>query len=814
MAALPGVAHFVVQAGQFATASASVASSFIHQPRNVIMSQSDPIWSHLLNWQHDTATVARLVAAVLLDQGYTAIDPDQSLLGADGRLLQTCRKNGEHWGIVPYFASGQQTFETLETQLNHTLGTLLVANLAGIVIVSNQEMRLSERERLEGLIAPRQCDIFHLERLAIVLSQPRMAPVTQQYVSTNITAPVSGADTAAGAVWGGLLGSFIAPGTGTVLGALAGAAIAAANAPASKTAPVTPAALPNQPVPVPDQLAISYARAGRYADVVARIRPLLSNQLQAALTDYSANRPSLLNSISTLAHLPLLPPLLPLWTTAIALLEQHRLPDTAEQYILDQLHQQFYQTCGTSLQNLRLTKLELRNFRGFTNLTLDLHEKLTVLVAPNGMGKTTLLDAARLALWPFVNGFDLAHATAGGIAANDVHSAPIAGSQVRQFPASVAATAKIGDNACWRWMRSLENERHDASTMADDGVLQLAAWANLIQAQTRQTRANIFELPVLAYYGCNRTAGQSLWQIQEQQGTEQYVRTFGYRNCLSPAASYPHFANWFVWICQCRDQELLQSLKASLKGQPNEKKWQEMVQTVQQAIDDLLHDITGWHTLDYNAGHEKSIVLQHKEHGILNVALLSDGIRGIIALAGDLAYRCIKLNPHLGAKAARQATGVVLIDELELHLHPAWQQRIIEQLRIAFPKIQFILSTHSPQVLGCVPKECIRIIHLPLEEEASAITQPDYQTRGVSSADILAHIMDMDSIPDVPEARQLSQYRMLIARNEHQNSEGTALFAKLLAHFGKHHPEITELQRLIDLEAFKRKMAAKKAGGQ
>ncbi|WP_250666481.1 AAA family ATPase, partial [Escherichia coli] len=79
-------------------------------------------------------------------------------------------------------------------------------------------------------------------------------------------------------------------------------------------------------------------------------------------------------------------------------------------------------------------------------------------------------------------------------------------------------------------------------------------------------------------------------------------------------------------------------------------------------------------------------------------------------MIGDIAYRCIKLNPHLGGDAARQTRGVVLIDEVDMHLHPRWQQIILTQLREVFPQIQFVITTHSPQVLTSVPSECIRIL--------------------------------------------------------------------------------------------------------
>lgn len=78
---------------------------------------------------------------------------------------------------------------------------------------------------------------------------------------------------------------------------------------------------------------------------------------------------------------------------------------------------------------------------------------------------------------------------------------------------------------------------------------------------------------------------------------------------------------------------------------------------------------------------------------------LSDGYRGIVHLTADLAYRAIQLNPHLGERAILDAEGIVLIDEIDMHLHPKWQRHIIDDLKRTFPKIQFIVTTHSPFIV-------------------------------------------------------------------------------------------------------------------
>lgn len=129
----------------------------------------------------------------------------------------------------------------------------------------------------------------------------------------------------------------------------------------------------------------------------------------------------------------------------------------------------------------------------------------------------------------------------------------------------------------------------------------------------------------------------------------------------------------------------------------------------------------------------------HQDAGTMPVAQLSDGVRNMMGLVADIAFRATKLNPHLGLEAARQTAGIVLIDEVDMHLHPSWQQTVLASLQEAFPNIQFIVTTHSPQVLSTVSREHIRV----LEQRAGVYTasSPAFSPLAHESGDALAHIM-------------------------------------------------------------------------
>jgi predicted ATP-binding protein involved in virulence len=239
---------------------------------------------------------------------------------------------------------------------------------------------------------------------------------------------------------------------------------------------------------------------------------------------------------------------------------------------------------------------------------------------------------------------------------------------------------------------------------------------------------------------------------------------------------------------EIRDPRFSRGLKENLS----------LIEAVREAVRTVLEP-TGWRDLKWDPA-QRAMVVNHFDHGTLPVAALSDGIRNMIALVSDIAHRCARLNPHFGEGAARQTRGVLLIDEIDVHLHPRWQQLAIELLRSAFPSLQIILSTHSPHVLSTVDHKSIRLVGLD-----GAIETPLVQTRGVLSADVLATIMGVDPIPKIEVATQLARYRALIEDGLTDSSDAKALRAVLALHFGESHPSMIECDRLIRFQAFKLK---------
>lgn len=461
---------------------------------------------------------------------------------------------------------------------------------------------------------------------------------------------------------------------------------------------------------------------------------------------------------------------------------------------------------------LELIQLRLRDYRCFEAIDIDFHPQLTVLVAANGAGKTSILDAIAVAFGPYIGAFDEAvgkHFDPSDIRQFQVRRTVTNEMEYAPQGVRIEATGFIpnslidqltDDHLPTSWRRSLSSATKTKTTIKD--AKELISYGKSMQGAVR-TPGNDTLLPLIAYYGTGR-----LWQqkkLTETKKIQRTSRTVGYTDCLDPASSYKSFVEWFrYWSLNAKEARI----KAHEAGQSSTRtEFDDYLQSVSSAVNTCIQP-AGWTDIEYSFSRD-ALVAHHEQFGELPVELLSDGIRNMIGMVADIAFRATKLNGHLGAFAAVQTPGIVLIDEVDMHLHPGWQQVVLQYLTQAFPSMQFIVTTHSPQILSTVSSDCVRILSSELDPETgkrvTEVRKVEWQTRGVASSDLLARIMGVDPIPNVPEAQWVSDYQALIQQNLHQESEGRALRAQLEAHFGARHPVMHECDRMVRLQSFKQR---------
>ncbi len=170
---------------------------------------------------------------------------------------------------------------------------------------------------------------------------------------------------------------------------------------------------------------------------------------------------------------------------------------------------------------------------------------------------------------------------------------------------------------------------------------------------------------------------------------------------------------------------------------------------------------------------------------------MSDGYKNTLSMIGDIAYRMAVLNPMLGDKVLEETSGVIVIDEIDLHLHPQWQQTIISDLNTIFPKIQFIVSSHAPAVINSVAKEQIRIL------DNGEIYMPAAQTYGRDANSILREVMKVSERPmDIKQRMNLFYSYM----DENNYKEADNVLTEIEAIVGTTDPDIAAARTSLDLE--------------
>jgi len=226
-------------------------------------------------------------------------------------------------------------------------------------------------------------------------------------------------------------------------------------------------------------------------------------------------------------------------------------------------------------------------------------------------------------------------------------------------------------------------------------ILQLGESYNNHQEDTK--------LPLLAYYGTDR-----LWSNnQEVSYKKRGYRLDGYKKALNP--NYPNrtFLSWYKTyeneILKFRkDDSLLRAFKNAITTCIEE--WSDIGFS---PIDDDLKGL---------------LSPENEEPYWMLFGMLSDGYRNLIGMVADMAYRCITLNPQLKENAVTETEGVVLIDEVGLHLHPKWQRKVVDDLKRTFPKVQFIATTHSPFVVQSLKASELVNMNTEVEINPTALT--------------------------------------------------------------------------------------------
>ena len=381
---------------------------------------------------------------------------------------------------------------------------------------------------------------------------------------------------------------------------------------------------------------------------------------------------------------------------------------------------------------MKIKQLDLSNIGRFEQLTLPLASQsetgsnITVITGNNGTGKTTLLKAITTALSWFTARLRREKGNGRTIAEIDIKNG--------QSSAQIWLKAEYSSNKILQWSTAKARQGRinlRKSTLTE--VTQLAE--HYRQALTdNDTTA----LPLIFFYGVDRYIHK--FDINLSKEPDLFSQFSGYDGKGAT------FSNFFSWFKQREDieneQRMAPSVLTELKNDLSPEQFstllarQELLkdkplEVVRQAISTFM---PGYNNLQIRRQPQPHMTID-KDDESLDINQLSQGEKSLLALIGDIARRLALTHPALNNPL--EGDGIVLIDEVDLHLHPKWQRSLIDKLAAAFPNCQFILTTHSPLVIS----DPMKILCYTLDDGELIRQNTLY---GLDANQVLLEVMDTD----------------------------------------------------------------------
>jgi predicted ATP-binding protein involved in virulence len=381
---------------------------------------------------------------------------------------------------------------------------------------------------------------------------------------------------------------------------------------------------------------------------------------------------------------------------------------------------------------VKIKQLDLTNIGRFEQLTLPLANQsetgsnITVITGSNGTGKTTLLKALTTALSWFVARLRREKGNGTTIAEIDIKNG--------QSSAQISLQAEYSANKLLQWSTSKARQGHiniRKSTLA--GATQLAEHYRLALTDNDTTA-----LPLIFSYGVDRYVLKFDLNLSKEPTLFDQFRGYDGKSA--------NFLNFFSWFKQREDIENEQRMAPSVLAELKKDLSAEQFSTLQ-ARQELLKDkpleavrqaistfMPGYNNLQIRRQPQPHMTID-KDNESLDINQLSQGEKSLLALIGDIARRLALTHPAINNPL--EGDGIILIDEVDLHLHPKWQRSLIDKLTTTFPNCQFILTTHSPLVIS----DPMKILCYTLDDGELTRQNSLY---GLDANQVLLEVMDTD----------------------------------------------------------------------
>jgi len=417
---------------------------------------------------------------------------------------------------------------------------------------------------------------------------------------------------------------------------------------------------------------------------------------------------------------------------------------------------------------MHVHKLTITGFRGAKLLPLELHDRLNVFFGTNGSGKSSILDASAILLSWFVN--RVKHESSSG---RPLQETDICNGEAF---ANLDITCNFrGSYFSWNLAKTRKGySKRDAVSI----LLSTTLVAKLVQSEITKSNGST-NLPLIAYYPVNRAVLDIPLRIKERHSFDLLS---AYSDSLTGGANFRAFFEWF------REREDLENENRKYAEQSVKPEGYQFpdsqLEAVRAALMLFMPEFTNL-TVRRNP-----LRMEVEKNGNpMKVNQLSDGEKCLMAMIGDLARRMAIANPV--RENPLEGEGIILIDEIDLHLHPKWQRMIVPKLLEVFPNCQFIISTHSPHVITHVQPESLFLLR---QTDLGIVAEQPAESYGKSVDRILEDLMGLGTTR--PDEVSVKLHNIYDAIDQAHFDEARRSIAAMKSEIGE-DPELLKAEILI-----------------
>lgn len=401
---------------------------------------------------------------------------------------------------------------------------------------------------------------------------------------------------------------------------------------------------------------------------------------------------------------------------------------------------------------MRLEQLTIKNLRLFGDneqtINFSADKNITIFLGDNGAGKTSILHGCTVVLSNFFTAFpDVSYKTF-----TDTDVRAINNSRRADY-LQVGMDIIINDNNI---IQVDQYKKGNSNDTPKSDLSQLKEYANFLKEKIDTNEC--VAIPILAYYGTER--GQINPPERRRDFNKIFPRWDAYKDALEPATNFKRF---FTWFERNEDEErrerearrdwnycshVLKAVRNAL-NRIDERYYRPRILT--SPLRFVMDDISLLNP-DEKEQYKRIFSMSIPPAGFegvneVRIEQMSDGYRIMIAMIADIAARMAEANPSpecSGLDDPLNTPGVVFIDEIDLHLHPMWQRKVLRQLHTIFPNVQFIVTTHSPNVvMGAL--DLVQVVKLENGIIDSRIDAAQYAYHDISQL-LLSDLFELDNV--------------------------------------------------------------------